>query len=158
MNEELADRIFKEFIGQANQRAGKNAEDLARYILANYGIRMIEKIATPIKIVERRKDGFVRIVYEEKVSGDIRGLIPPTGRRVLAEVKKRDRNLRKSDFEEHQRDALDDNAMYGGLSLVCWMHPNGMVILEWPIPGFEKDRASIKYDDAKKIAWAMSYE
>ena len=141
-------------IGYRNQSAGKQAEQIAMVLLRVMGIEMVEKIATP-HIVTRDRDNQQKIIYTTKVSGDVRGILPG-GRRVLCESKSPDRNLRRSDFKDHQLAALTENHEWGGLSLVAWSHSRGILILKWPIPGFDKKRASISFEDAEQIAWTKA--
>ena len=99
---------------------------------------MVERIATPVRCIPHpRQHGYYRVIWDEPVSGDHRGLIGEEGRSVLIEVKTiLDRNLRFSDFRSHQPDRLSEHARLGGLSLVVWVHTSGVYVMTWPIPGF----------------------
>jgi len=107
------------------QRTGKSGENVAASRLRALGICMVERIGTPVKIVPGRAP-----IWGEKVSGDFRGILPG-GRSVLVECKTVEHNLRWSDFREHQPKALTEHAMYGGLSLVVWVHSSGAYVLDW---------------------------
>lgn len=105
--------------------------------LRAFGVNMIEKIGTPVRCIPHRTQrGYFRVVWDEPVAGDHRGVIGD-GRSVLAETKTvLDRNLRWSDFRDHQPGALSEHAALGGLSLVVWVHASGVYVMTWPIPGF----------------------
>lgn len=128
------------------QSIGKQGEELAAQALRALGVEMVERIGTPV-ILEpapgrpgKRQAFFV--TFGEKVSADRMGIIPGTGRRVLAEVKTiMDRNLCWSDLRPHQPDRLTMNADFGGLSLLVWVHSSGVYVLRWPIPGFGRGKS-----------------
>ncbi len=136
--------------GRRSQRKGKVGENIADWLLQDAGVQMVERIATPVVIIARRGD-WVKIRYKKKVSGDRRGVMDD-GRRVLAEVKARDRNLRWSDLQQHQRDALDENDALGAVSLLVWIHRSAYHILRWPIAGFAP-RRSITLERAAELEW-----
>jgi hypothetical protein len=141
--------------GRRNQRRGKTGEEIAELLLRAAGVQMVEKIATPYvitNVMKRNGQTWVQMRHSEKVSGDRRGIMPD-GRRVLCEVKVRSGNLRKSDFEPHQREALSQNHRFGGVSLVVWVHPDDNFLLRWPFPQFDKARASIRPEDAELYLW-----
>ena len=137
--------------GYLSQRKGKVGEEIAAMLMRAAGVKMVEKIATPIIVYARKRD-WVKIAYTERVSGDWRGIMPD-GRRVLAEVKSRDGNLRWSDLKAHQVAALDNNHRYNGVSLLVWIHIDFNVILRWPIQGFDRPRTSIRADAAGLYEW-----
>lgn len=142
-------------IGARNQRVGKAGEQVAEIMLRQAGVRMVEQIATPYVIYASRGTGrnrWVQMRHTAKVSGDRRGIMPD-GRRVLCEVKVRSGNLRKSDFEPHQLAALEENSQLNGVSLVAWIHPDESLLLRWPLPGFEKARASVTLEVARGLRW-----
>lgn len=144
------DRAMASLRGKRSQAKGAAGEDVAERVLREAGIRMVERIATPFKIIARNGD-WVKGVWEEKVSGDRRGILPG-GCRVLCEVKSVDRNLRPSDFAAHQIAALTENAELGGLSLVVFVHEGEGAILQWPIDGFRPGRG-ISFERARELAW-----
>lgn len=147
--------IEKRMRGRRNQRKGKAGEQVAEFLLRQRGVRMVEQIATPYNVIAARTIGgqrWARIVRTKQVSGDRRGIMPD-GRRVLCEVKVRDGNLRKSDFETHQLEALRDNDHWGGVSLVAWIHPDGNLLLRWPLPGFDAARASVRFEQMRIAEW-----
>lgn len=142
-------------MGKISQRRGKTGQQIAEYLLRLAGVEMVEQISTPFVVTDRRTGGWIRIKYSEKVSGDIRGILP-NGIRVLCEVKLRDRNLRKSDFYDHQLEKLQKNHLFGGVSLVVWVHPEGNLILRWPFYNHaawleEGARASLTFDEAREM-------
>ncbi len=118
-----------------SNKLGQTGEELARYLLQRLGLAMVEPVHTPWRIL-RDPAGRIASAYPvEKVSGDIRA-VAPGGRSVLAEVKVRDHNLRWTDLEPHQRQALSQHHDLGGLSLLVWLHTSDSYILPWPLPDF----------------------
>lgn len=124
---------------KAQQRIGRAGQNIAASALSRIGIELVEMIGTPVYLTpasRTRKDIF-RVRFGEKVSGDHRGILPG-GRSVLVETKTiLDRNLVLSDFREHQPQRLTDHALFGGLSLVVWVHSSNTYVMEWPIEGFK---------------------
>jgi penicillin-binding protein-related factor A (putative recombinase) len=142
-------------MARLSQSKGKVGQDIAIMILRTMGVQMVEAISTPFVVTHRKKGGWIKIAYSEPVSGDINGIMP-NGIRVLCEVKARDRNLRKSDFEDHQLAALQENHNNFGISLVAWIHRDDNMILRWPFihnyAWFEDgQRASLKIEDAQEF-------
>lgn len=138
-------------MGRKSQRSGSVGEDIAKMALRTMGVCMVEQIATPI-VTTQRRNGWVKIRRKEKVSGDIRGLLPG-GRRVLAEVKTvNDDRLIFSRLKPHQVDALNENHELGAVSLLVLVHPYGHCVMRWPIEGFGP-RTSIHIDDAAQYEW-----
>lgn len=151
------DEILAAYRGRRSQKKGKESEGLAEMLLRLKGVEMVEKIATPFVITDTRRDRYgtwYRIVWEQKVSGDRRGILRG-GRRVLAEVKARKHNLQWSNFEDHQVEALNRNHELGGLSLVVYIHPTINVVMEWPIPGFGPG-VGISPEEAELYEWSGS--
>lgn len=148
-------------MGRLSQSRGAVGEKIARLMLQAAGVEMIESIATPYAVTHRGKNGWIKIKHTKQVSGDIRGIIPGNGRRVLAEVKARDRNLRKSDFRAsdgsyHQLDKLQENHECNGISLVIWIYPYENLILRWPFYMHAKwlepgARASLDHENARDL-------
>jgi len=122
-------------INSRNRKAGSSSEEAAAAQLRAMGFRMVEPIQTGWRVVRDRHGRIVHAFPLEKVSGDIRA-VAPGGKSVLVEVKERNRNLRWSDFEPHQRQALDDHAALAWVSLVVWLHQGQFYVMPWPIPGF----------------------
>ena len=137
-------------MGRISQSRGKVGQGIAMLLLRVAGVQMVEQIATPFVVTGRKAGGWIRIKYSEKVSGDIIGIMPD-GRRVLCEVKARDRNLRKSDFYDHQLEALAGNHENFGISLIVWIHPDDNMILRWPFRNWDQDRASLTIDEAREF-------
>ena len=132
-----------------SQRIGAAGEDQAARALSRIGVEMVEKIATPVKI-SRASGRPVVMGWDEKVSGDHRGILYG-GRSVLAETKTiMDRNLRYSDLRPHQPERLKIHATFGGLSLLVWIHHSGIYIMEFPIDGFESGK-SITPEQAARL-------
>ena len=141
---------LQSFTNRRNRKAGYSSEEAAAAQLRALGFRMVEPIQTGWRVVRDRHGRIIRAYPLEKVSGDIRA-VAPGGKSVLVEVKARDRNLRWSDFQPHQRQALDEHAALGGLSLVVWLHQGDFYVIPWPIPGFGP-RRSITVDRARTLA------
>ena len=135
------------------QQRGKQGQLIAAAALRGMGIHMVEKIATPVLLIPHTKHkGWFRVVYEEPVSGDHRGILDD-GTSVLAETKTiLDHNLRWSDLREHQPARLTEHNQHNGLSLLCWVQSEGVFIMAWPILGFEKERDSITPEEAKFLS------
>jgi len=131
-------------MSRAEQSTGKHGQEIAAATLRGMGIEMLEKIATPVLLIPSRYKGFFKVIFEEPVSGDHRGILDG-GRSVLAETKTiMDRNLRYSDLREHQPAGLSEHAARGGLSLLVWVHNSGVYVMEWfsdGIPGFEHGKS-----------------
>ncbi len=139
---------------RAQDRTGKQGQNLAASALRMLGIEMVEKIGTPVKLIpvqyQGRKDVY-RVIWGEKVSGDHRGILP-NGRSVLAETKTiLDRNLRWSDLREHQPGRLDQHNQHGGLTLLVWVHSSGVYIMQWPVLGFGEGK-SITPEQAQELS------
>lgn len=120
------------------QLQGKHGQNLAASLLAAWGLPMVEQIGTPVKLIPHgaRRDVF-RVIWGESVSGDHRAILPG-GRSVLIETKTvYDRNLRYSDLRTHQPTRLSMHAAIGGLSLLCWVHDNGVFVMEWASDGIK---------------------
>jgi penicillin-binding protein-related factor A (putative recombinase) len=119
--------------GYANKKSGDFGEEIAKITLREFGyrigIRMIEKVHTPYKLIY--KNGKVTHAFPlEKVSGDFIG-IGSNGQKILIEVKKTQDHLSWADFKEHQREALEINNCYGGLSLVIWVYKHTCTVYDW---------------------------
>jgi len=132
-----------------SQKTGEAGEQLAERVMRGLGIRLVEKISTPSVVVRGRKK------YTGKVSGDRRGVLPPNGLSVHAEVKtyKTD-NLAYSVMKPHQRDWLTRHAEAGGLSLLIWISAFDVYVMKWGvdgIPGFMKPRSSITPEKAREL-------
>ena len=134
------------------QRIGKQGQNMAAAALLRIGIKMVEEIGTPVKLIPasaQRRDVF-RVVFGEKVSGDHRGILYG-GISVLAETKTiLDRNLRYSDLREHQPGRLTAHTTFGGVSLLVWVHNTGIYIMKWPVDGFVSGK-SITIEKAQKL-------
>jgi len=115
-------------INRRNRKAEYNSKEAAAAQLRAMGFRMVELIQTGWRVVRDRHGRIVNAFPLEKVSGDI-WAVAPGGRSVLVEVKARDRSLRWSDFEPHQRQALDEHAALRGLSLVAWLHQGQFYVI-----------------------------
>jgi hypothetical protein len=124
-------------MSKSQDRTGKAGQNYAASALSILGIRMVEKIGTPVKLIPSRFPGLFGVRFEEKVSGDHRGILPG-GRGVLAETKTiLNRNLTYSDLRVHQPARLSEHAELGGLSLLVWVRaPHEIYVMEWPIDGF----------------------
>lgn len=136
-------------MGKAQTTIGKQGQEIAAAALRRIGVNMVEKIATPVLLIPHTHNkGWFRVVYEEPVSGDHRGILSD-GTSVLAETKTiLDHNLRWSDLREHQPARLTEHHNHGGLSLLVWVHSTGTYVMEWPIIGFDKERTRITPTEA----------
>lgn len=138
----------------ASQQLGSEGEDVAETALKAYGVEMVEQIATPYIISDRREDGWVRIKRKAKVSGDRRGVMADgSGRRVLAEVKSTNGDrIVWSRLEDHQVRALDKNNRLKAVSLLVLVFSQQAYVLRWPVEGFGP-RKSITQEQAIGLQW-----
>lgn len=116
-----------------SQRIGAAGEQQAAKALHRIGVRMVEKIGTPVKLtpVQGMHSGVFRVRWGEKVSGDHRG-VAPGGISVLAETKTiLDRRLRWSDLRPHQPERLSQHEGCSGISLLVWVSERGIYIMHW---------------------------
>lgn len=122
-------------MAKREHQIGKGGEKLARYVLRSRGVRMVEKIGSPVRLIPVRgvKQAY-RVIFGDKVSGDIVGILED-GTRVLAETKTiTGRNLRWSDLRAHQPGRLDLNKKYNGVSLLVWVSDQGVFVMDWVFP------------------------
>lgn len=121
------------------KQIGDQGERLARSVLSGMGLEMIEKIGTPVKLIPVKSSNLKNayfVIFGEKVAGDHRAMLGD-GRSVLIEVKTiSGRNLAWGDLREHQPGKLREHADLGGLSLLVWVHDDGVFVMRWPIDGF----------------------
>ena len=113
-------------MGRKSQKAGKRGEAHALAAFSRLGIEMPEEVATPVILVKSARDPRAFIVrYRSRVNGDIRGIIPGLGRRVVAEAKwhpkERFQYSIMTKHGEHQIAWLDRNRELGGISLLVWV-------------------------------------
>lgn len=128
-------------MSKRQKQIGDAGQNLAANALRQLDVRMVEKIGTPVKCIPTSRPGVFTVIWGEKVAGDHRGVLVG-GRSVLAETKTiLDRNLRWSDFREHQPAALTEHAELGGLSLVVWVHSSGVYVMQWPVDGLEAGKS-----------------
>jgi hypothetical protein len=132
------------------QRIGSAGQEKAAAALRAAGVEMVEKIATPVKLIRANVPGTYRVIFGETVSGDHRGILPD-GTSVLAETKTiLNRNLRYSDLRDHQPGRLTEHHEHNGVSLLVWVHSSGIYIMRWPIPLFVKGK-SISQEEARLL-------
>ena len=120
----------KRWRGLRSQKSGAQAEMVATAQLRLLGVEMVETIHNGWKVIDwvNREAGLARVVPAEKVSGDRIGILPGSGRRVLAEVKTGEGDrLPWSRLQAHQHEALTLNEALGGVSLLVWVTPEGAV-------------------------------
>lgn len=142
-------------MSKLEDRRGKRGQNIAKACLSRIGVEMPEKIGTPARYIPvspaMTKRGIFKVVFEEVVSGDHRGILPG-GISVLAETKTiHDRNLRWSDLRDHQPGRLDEHLNHGGISLLIWVNGetyDDVYIMTWPIEGFGPGK-SIDLDTAR---------
>lgn len=145
--------------GLRNQRVGARAEEVATVQLRMLGVEMIETIHNAWKVIEwvNRDAGLARVIPAEKVSGDRVGILPGSGRRVLAEVKATaEDRLIWSRLKPHQHQALARNEELGGVSLLVWVTPAGDVkVMRYPdlLDAGWKSGKSIDLALADQCAW-----
>ena len=113
--------------GATNQKIGAAGQEQGRGALFRAGVELVEHIGTPFTRIPHpnpqiAKQGYCKIVYDEKVSGDHRGVLPG-GISVLAEVKTvLIGNLTWSHFNgDHQPESLTKHAETGAISLLVWV-------------------------------------
>lgn len=143
-----------------SKRIGNAAEELARNRLRSHGLVMVEKVGTPVKVFPaKRHAGLFKVVWEEKVSCDVRAIVPGTGRAVYAEVKHTtgEDRLIHSRLETHQVDALNLAHYVGAIALLIWTNEWGVHIMRWPIDGFKKG-TSISLEQAQGLHWRLEHE
>ncbi len=116
--------------GRTNKIRGDHAQAQVLYRLRQMGFKCIVQLETGWR-VKRAKGKIIGASPMAKVSGDFRAVCQG-GRSVLIEVKLRARDtLRRSDFQLHNRIALDEHREAGGLSLVAWVTQHGVAIFAW---------------------------
>lgn len=123
-------------IHRQSKKSGDFGEDIAKYALEFAGFKMVEKVNSCFTLI-RRMGRIVGAFPLKKVSGDFVGL-GPLGKKMLAEVKYREDVLSRSDFEDHQWRALEENHLFGGISLVVWIRRRQWAIYYWPEMHLEK--------------------
>jgi len=126
------------------------------------GVLLVEKIASPVRLIPHPSaHGYYRVIWDELVSGDHRGVMPD-GTSVLVETKAiHDHNLRFSNLRHHQPGRLSDHAEIA-ISLLVWVHSPDVYVLRWPVNGFIAG-TSIRPDEAEDIdrqtrAWLKGFE
>ncbi len=125
-------------------QVASKAEEVVALRLRSIGFVCVAKIETGWHIIRKpvkdARGGMVsRIVGASpirNVAGDLRAMVPGSGRSVLCEVKKRAESLSWSHFEDHQRYRLTEHANAGGISLIAWVSPWGAAVMRWPVSGF----------------------
>lgn len=149
---------IKRIQGKINQRSGESAEAIVMHHLSFMGANFLNKIETGWNVRYAGKTpagkGQRRVVsaYPRKsVQGDISGVISPSGRSILVEVKRRPLKLSCSDFEKHQLEALHRHHEAGGLSLIGWVSVHGTIIMPHVIDGWKKG-SPLTWDRAQSFA------
>jgi len=140
--------------GNRSKRIGNQGEEIAAMQLRMLGVNMVETIYTGWRVVRwvNRPKRVAIIVPYEKVSGDLRGVLPD-GRSVLVEVKTYDGDtLAHSKLKPHQVAALQEHYDNFGVSLLVWVNRGNVFVMAWPIEGFKKGK-SIHYLDAQTHTW-----
>lgn len=132
-----------------NKRTGNRGENVAAAALRLRGIQCVSKIATP----HRRIKTPPYIVYDEKVAGDHRGILP-NGIGVLAESKtiSGDR-LNYSELKPHQHQSLKDWNDNNGLALIVWVSDYGVFVMEYFLAGLKglEPKSSLSINNAKQV-------
>jgi penicillin-binding protein-related factor A (putative recombinase) len=129
-------------MSRLSDQVGKHGQDIAERVLRMIGVKQVEQIATPVKLIRvHGMNGVYRVIWGKKVAADFRG-VGPDGKSVLAEVKTyRDGNLPYGALEPHQHDFLREHAKLGAISLLVWVHESGVYVLPYPIDGFRKGKS-----------------
>lgn len=111
------------------QRHGAVGESHIEARLVAWGFVLVEKVHTPWKVLFGKGGRIVRAFPVEKVCGDFRAVMRPSGRSVLVEVKSRESGpLSWTDFEAHQHAAMKAHSDAGGLTLIGWCRPGECLI------------------------------
>lgn len=138
--------------GYKNRAAGEFGEILVKSALQRLGLKLVEKVNTPWKVVFGPNRRPIHAYPIEKVSGDFRAVEPATGRNVLVEVKTHDGpTLTWSTFRPHQIAALAENHACKGLSFMAWVREGCVHLIAWPAPGFGPGK-SLVYDPSMEKA------
>jgi Holliday junction resolvase len=117
------DKIKNKRRGRVNKKRGDRAERIMLNTLRSMGLACVRRIETGWR-VERVKGKIVGATPLAAVVGDIAAVIPPNGRSVLVEVKRREERLIWSDLEAHQHKALTEHCEAGGVSVIGWYNPD----------------------------------
>ena len=141
-------------LNSRNKRKGTALEDMIVSRLRLMGLRAVEKIGIPTVFANGR------LVFSEKVPGDIRAVCPGSGRAVLVECKNYStvdkdgnaRNLPYSALEPHQHRGLQEVHDAGGVALLAWRTKDRVYIVRFPIPGFVPGK-SLTPAMAEQYAW-----
>lgn len=133
-----------------NTKIGKRGQNIAMEALAAAGYVCIEPIETGWVIVRRynprtKKSVIVSAFPKEKVSGDIKAIDPATGKAVHVEVKAVKGNLRFSELDQHQVEALDTVVMAGAIAILAWVRGSMCRLYRWPVDGFGPGK-SLKWE------------
>jgi len=144
--------------GYYNKKSGDAGEQVAMIQLAMMGVRMLRKIHTGWKIVRwiNRQKFTAIVVPHKKVSGDINGVLPPSGRRVLCEVKTFEgKSFTWTRLTDGQHENLLENMQLGGLSLICWITMGECIVMDYSAmlqAGFKKGKG-IKINEVDAVVW-----
>ncbi len=150
--------------GRMRQRKGALAEQQAILALKAKGVAIPEPIATPIRILGTKKDNrnqvWHRIAYGQKVSGDVKGILPvqigaeKIGIGVLAETKSPPDKLSITDFRKHQLPGLMEHHNAYGIALIVWVSDYGLFTLRYPLPPqyFRKGKP-LTIEAANELEW-----
>ncbi len=131
-----------------NQAVGEFSQDMVRHHLERMGFKMVERVHTPFTVI-RRLGRVVGAFPKEKVSGDFIAIQPLTGRKLLCEVKSRESGVFPwSMMEDHQRRALDENHICGGISMLALWCGGKIDVRIWPVLDFGPGK-SLKMTRAK---------
>jgi hypothetical protein len=137
--------------GRSSQQRGEAGELLVRAALQKIGLKQIEKIHTPWRIIRDDKGKVIDAVPLEKVEGDFVAIDPNTGKKVLVESKWRQfPRLAYGDVKIHQHRSMFDNDAYGGISILAWVRDGRVKLMRYPVLKFEPNK-SIKWAEATEI-------
>lgn len=139
---------------QANVSEGKAGETVFCHMLNFMGCACVRRIETGWR-VKRVNGRIVGASPMRAVAGDIAAVIPPAGRSVLVECKRRDGRLVWSDLEDHQHRALAAHAGNGGVSMLGWISGRGAYLLDYAeLIGFGGAPAHLR--KGKGISWDVA--
>lgn len=137
-------------MSRLQKNIGDHGQQIAATVLRSRGALLVEKVATPVKLIPSSINGHYRVIFGERVSGDHRAILPG-GRSILAETKTTTgKRLPYSALREHQPERLAAHAEAGGLSLLVWVCDEGQFVMRWPIAGFMPGK-SISVAQARSI-------
>lgn len=144
-------------MGRKSQRKGDVGETIGGSVLASMGFGMIEPIETGFH--RTYQNGRLVLVPKAKVAGDLRAIVPGSGRSVLVEVKRYAGKLQHSKLTLAQHSKLREHDRLGGISLLIWIDDasDQIFVLRYPVPGFKRN-TSLRPEQADKLQLYGRYD